>query len=83
MDVLEEVKNTIAKHMLLSPDDLSADTNLQDIGVQSIDIVELVFAFEDKFAIELPFNANDGDQSQFATIGRIAEGIRTAMTAPA
>ena len=79
MNVLEEVKQIIANYMRLPEEELSARTRLQDIGVQSIDILELVFAFEKKFGVDLPFNLNENDQNWFATIGDIAKVIQSVM----
>jgi acyl carrier protein len=79
MNVLEEVKEIIANYMRLPAEQLSARTRLQDIGVQSIDILELVFAFEKKFGVDLPFNLNESDQNWFATIGDIDAAIRSVM----
>ncbi len=77
MNVLEDVKQIIANYMRLPQEDLSAGTRLQDIGVQSIDILELVFAFEKKFGVDLPFNLNENDQNWFATIADIANAIQS------
>ncbi len=79
MDVIEEVKQIIANYMRLPAQELSARTRLQDIGVQSIDILELVFALEKRFGVDLPFNLNENEQNWFATIGDIAKAIQSVM----
>jgi acyl carrier protein len=75
MNVLERVKQIVAGYMRLPEQELSAQTRLQDIGVQSIDILELAFALEKEFDIDLPFNLNEENPNWFTTIGDIAEAI--------
>lgn len=53
----EEVKDLIAKTLEIDKADLKDDTNLaHDLGVESIDLVDLVTAFEDKYNFEIPDN---------------------------
>src|SRR5262249_58527411 len=67
MNVLDRVRRIIANYMRLPEAELTARTRLQDIGVQSIDILELAFALEKEFGVDLPFNLSDGDPNWFAT----------------
>ncbi len=59
MDVLDEVKQIIAKQARVPIDQLTADTRLETLGIESIDVIEIVFALEEKFGVTLPFNANE------------------------
>jgi len=79
MNVLDRVKRIIANYMRLPEAELTARTRLQDIGVQSIDILELAFALEKEFGVDLPFNLSDGDPNWFATVGDIADTIQSVM----
>lgn len=49
------------------------ETKLADLNIQSLDMIELIFAMEEKFGVELPFNANDG--SEFETIGDVVKAV--------
>ena len=74
MDVLDEVKQIIAKQARVPIDQLSADTRLETLGIESIDVIEIVFAIEEKFGVTLPFNANESAVSEFETIEQVSEG---------
>jgi acyl carrier protein len=57
---------------------------LDDLGLESLDMLELAFSIEEKFNIEVPFNANS--QFEFTTVGELVkaiEGIVAQKTAPA
>lgn len=43
-----------------------------DLGADSLDIVELVMAFEEKFGVEIP----DEDSQQLVTVGKAAEYLQ-------
>jgi acyl carrier protein len=79
MDVLYEVKQIIAKQARVPVDKLTADTRLEDIGIESIDVIEIVFALEEKFGVTLPFNANESAVSEFETIGKVANAVKTVV----
>lgn len=79
MDVLNEVKQVIGKQARVPIDQLTADTRLEDIGIESIDVIEIVFALEEKFGVTLPFNANELAVSEFETIGKVANAVKTVV----
>ena len=57
---------------------------LEDLGLESIAVLELTFALEEKFNIEIPFNANT--QFDFKTVGELVhavEGLVAKKTASA
>ena len=80
MDVLYEVKQIIAKQARVPVDQLAADTRLETLGIESIDVIEIVFAIEEKFGITLPFNANESAVSEFETIGKVADAVKAVVT---
>ncbi|MCL2155529.1 MAG: acyl carrier protein [Leptospirales bacterium] len=53
-DVKSKVKQIIANHLELEADMLSDDATFKDFGADSIEIVELIIAFEVEFGIEIP-----------------------------
>jgi acyl carrier protein len=83
MDVLYEVKQIIAKQARVPIDQLTVDTRLETLGIESIDVIEIVFALEEKFGVTLPFNANESAVSEFETIGKVAEAVKSVVVAKA
>jgi acyl carrier protein len=81
MDVLDGVKAIIARQMSMSKDVLTAESDLQEIGLQSIDMVDLMFAIEDHFGIDVPFiSADPGATMAFRKVGDIAEAVTVALS---
>jgi acyl carrier protein len=78
-DVLEEVTRIISKHSSLGVEALTAETRLDEIDIQSLDLVEIMFEIEERFKIEVPYNANTESEFEFRTIGQIAEGVRSIL----
>jgi acyl carrier protein len=79
MDVLNDVKLIISKQVGVPFEDLSPQSRLEVIGVESLDIIEIVFALEEKYKIAIPFNANDSAQLAFDTVGQVAEAVQKLL----
>ncbi len=78
-----KVIEIIAEQAMLEPSDVSAETKLQDIGIDSLGVVESIFAIEEAFDISVPFNANEPEKSDFdiSTVSSIANAIHGLLTA--
>jgi acyl carrier protein len=74
-DIEEKVKEIIAGHFKrLSADALSLDTRLrEDVGADSLDLVELVFLFEQELGCSLP----DALAIELRTIGDVVRYVET------
>jgi len=78
-DVLEEVTDIISKHSLFGADELTPETRLDQINVQSLDLFEIIFEIEERFKIEVSDDMNSESRLEFTTIGQIAEGVRSIL----
>lgn len=65
MTVRDRVLQIIAEQALLDVSDVSEAQTLQDLGIDSLGLVESIFAIEEAFDIEVPFNANEPEKSTF------------------
>ena len=63
--VRDRVIAIIAEQAVLEPGDIALDATLSDLGVDSLGLVEAIFAIEEAFDIQVPFNANEPEQSEF------------------
>ncbi len=55
MNTIEKVKKIIAEQLCISADDIKDDANIiEDLGADSLDIVELLMTFEDEFKVSIP-----------------------------
>ncbi len=55
----------IAEQAMLDVTEVSLDASLDDLGVDSLGLVEAVFAIEETFDVQVPFNANEAQNSDF------------------
>ncbi len=78
-DVFNDVKGIISKYSSLRVEALTPETRLDEIGVESIDLIEIVFQIEEHFKIDVPYNSNTKSGLEFATVGQIAEGVRSIL----
>jgi acyl carrier protein len=63
--VKEKITKIIAEQALLDASDISPTQTLDDLGIDSLGLVESIFAIEEAFDIEVPFNANEPEKSEF------------------
>ena len=69
----EKIKNLIADQLCISPDDIADDADIvNDLGADSLDIVELIMALEEEFDTEIP----DEDAEKVVTVGDVVEYIK-------
>jgi acyl carrier protein len=80
MSQIDEILDVVAKKALIDRRSLTPDANLADLHVSSLDMVEVMFALEDKFAIELPFNANT-NASDLKTLGDVIALVEKQLAA--
>lgn len=77
MNVKDQVITIIAEQALLDPHDVSPDSTLESLGIDSLGLVESIFAIEETFDITVPFNANNPSETDFdiSTVASIIAGI--------
>ncbi len=84
--VRDRIIEIIAEQAVLEPSDISMDQTLEDLGIDSLGLVESIFAIEEAFDIQVPFNANEPDKSEFdissvASIVKAVENLVAEQTA--
>ncbi len=55
----------IAEQAVLDTAEVKPDMTLQDLGIDSLGLVEAIFAIEEAFDVSVPFNANEPGKSDF------------------
>lgn len=63
--VRDQVIRIIAEQAVLDVADVTMEATPQGLGIDSLGLVESIFAIEEAFDITVPFNANDPAQSDF------------------
>ena len=77
MDIGAKVIDIIAEQAILEPDDVTLESSLESLGIDSMGLVESIFAIEEAFDIQIPFNANDPSDGDFniSSVASIISGI--------
>ena len=75
--IQDRVIEIIAEQAVLEPADVTLDSTLEDLGIDSLGLVESIFAIEEAFDISVPFNANEPEASDFdiSSVASIVAGI--------
>jgi acyl carrier protein len=75
--VAEKVISTLASVKRIPADTIKLDTNLQDLGIDSLDVFTLLFELENAFKISIP----DDDVRSLRTVNDVVEGIKKIIAA--
>ena len=75
MAIFDEVKEVVVEQLNVSPDEVKEDSKFaDDLGADSLDVVELVMSLEEKFDIEIP----DEEAEKIATVADAISFIEAA-----
>jgi acyl carrier protein len=73
MDTLELLKEFVKARVDNPPENITPDSKLVDIGIDSLNLIELLFEAEDKFGVRFP-----NDSAQPETVGQLLDMLETA-----
>jgi len=74
-DVTNDVVGIIAKKKRIEKPTVELTDRLEDLGLESIDAVEMIFDLEEKFDIQIPVNANNA-RTEFDTVGQVVKAVQ-------
>ena len=75
-DVAADVMSVIKKKIRVDRSEITMDDRLADLGLESLDALELVFDLEEKFDIEIPVNANDAQIGGFEKVSDVVAAVQ-------
>lgn len=78
-DLKNDVLTIIAEKGRVARERLDPDARLADLEIASLDVIEIVFALEERFGIEIPFNANDA-RKEFDTVGDVVRAVQQVVS---
>jgi acyl carrier protein len=79
-DVAGDVVAIIAKKKRVEKPTVEISDRLEDLGLESLDAVEMIFDLEEKFDIQIPYNANANDaQATFETVGDVVTAVQNLV----
>ena len=72
--MLEKMRPSIASLLGVDEEAITEETNFkEDLGADSLDLMELVMGFEDMFGVEIPTE----DLTEISTVGDVIEFLKT------
>ena len=80
-EVARRVMEIIAEQALLNLSDVTPEATLESLGIDSLGLVESIFAIEEAFDVSVPFNANEPGKSSFdiSSVGAIIAAVETLV----
>lgn len=70
--VFEKIRAILSEQLDLEEDDITMESNIaEDLGADSLDVVDLIMAIEDEFEIEVP----DEEIKNVKTVGDVVNFI--------
>jgi acyl carrier protein len=76
-DVTGDVIAIIAKKQRVEKPKVDVSDRLEDLGLESLDAVEMIFDLEEKFDIQIPYNANTNNpRTEFETVGDVVKAVQ-------
>ena len=81
MSVTDRVIAIIAEQAVLEPSDVSRDSTLEDLGIDSLGLVECIFSIEEEFDMSVPLNATVPTESNFdvSNVSLIIAGVEKLL----
>jgi len=68
----QKIKDIIVEQLSVNAEQVTPEAKfIEDLGADSLDIVELVMAFEEEFGVEVP----DSDAEKLLTVGDVVKYI--------
>ena len=77
MSTQDQIIAILADQALLQPSDVALGNSLEDLGIDSMALVECIFAIEEAYDISIPFNANEPQNGDFdiSTVAAIIAAV--------
>ncbi len=78
-ELIERVRKVIATSKRLPEEKVTIDSTFEELGIDSMDAVEILFALENEFDINIP----DEEVKQVRNVRQMAEGVAKLLAAKA
>ncbi len=79
-DVASGVIAIIDKKKRVEKPNVEMSDRLDELGLESLDAVEMIFDLEETFDIQIPYNANTNNpRTEFETVGDVVRAVETLV----
>lgn len=73
-DVAADVIAIIAKRAQPAGREVVPSSRLDELGIDSLSAIEMIFDLEEKFDVQIPYNSNS-DKFELETVGQVVDAI--------
>ena len=79
--VKDKVIGIIAEQAMVDASEITTDTAFDDLGLDSLAVVEIVFGIEETFDVSVPYNANEPSDSDFdlTSVGAVVTAVEKLL----
>lgn len=83
MTVQDRIIAIIAAEAVLDPSEITPDSTLAELGIDSLGLVESIFAIEEAFDVTIPFNTDEpvAERLEGSTIADVVRGVEELIAA--
>ncbi|MGH1368982.1 MAG: acyl carrier protein [Maritimibacter sp.] len=76
-DIQSQTIEILAKQARVEPGTVTLDMSLEDLGLDSMALVEALFVLEERFEVSVPFNANQPEEQgvDLSTVGAVVVAV--------
>ncbi|MEL6316901.1 MAG: acyl carrier protein [Pseudomonadota bacterium] len=77
-EITQKVIAIVAEQTMVDGKEVTLESTPEDLGIDSLGLVEIVFAIEEAFDISVPYNANEATTSDFdiSTVGSVVAAVK-------
>lgn len=76
-DIFPRIQAIFADYFIIDESDVSFSKTMEDLGLDSLDMVEIIFAIEEEFEIEMDFE----EYEEMKTVGDLVASITSKFSA--
>lgn len=78
-DFESQLLEIIKGHAVGLAGELTRQTPVADLGIDSMAIVEIIYEVEEKLGVEVPFNANQNPFGEMKTVGDLLDAVKSLI----
>ncbi len=78
-DMEQALLEIIKAHAVGLTGELTRETPIANLGIDSFAVVEIIYEVEEKLGIEVPFNANQNPFGEMKTVGDLLDALAKLM----
>jgi len=82
-EIRERVRAIIAEQAMIETEQVQSGSTPEELGLDSLGLVEIVFSIEEAFGVDVPYNANEASSASFdiSSVKAVEDGVIALVSA--